>query len=62
MTWNFLNVFHEYMSCTCIITAYCIIREGSRNPLQYSCLENPVDGEWQVAGREATKGWTQLSD
>ena len=33
-------------------------REGNGNPLQYSCLENPVDGgAWRVA-----KSWTQLSD
>ena len=27
-------------------------REGNSNPLQYSCLENPMDGEaWQVIVR-----------
>ena len=28
------------------------IREGHGNPLQYSCLENPLDrGAWQAAVR-----------
>ena len=31
------------------------------NPLQYSCLKNPMDqGAWQVAG--VTKSWTRLND
>ena len=33
------------------------------NPLQYSCLENPMDtGAWQVIVRGVTKSWTQLSN
>ena len=36
--------------------------EGNGNPLQYSCLENPVDwGAWQVAVHEVAKSWTQPS-
>ena len=32
-------------------------------PLQYSCLENPMDrGAWQVTVHGVTKSWTQLSD
>ena len=28
--------------------------EGNGNPLQYSCIENPVDrGAWQVPGRQS---------
>ena len=35
--------------------------EGNGNPLQYSCLENPMDeGAWQV--HEVTKSRTRLSD
>ena len=31
------------------------------NPLQYSCLENPMDrGAWQAAVRRVTKSRTQL--
>ena len=32
-------------------------------PLQYSCLENPTDGEsWWAAVHGVAKSWTQLSD
>ena len=35
--------------------------EGNGNPLQYSCLENPMDrGTWQTTAHSATKSWTQL--
>ena len=35
---------------------------GSGNPLQYSCLENPMDrGAWQVTALGVTKSGTQLS-
>ena len=37
--------------------------EGSGNPLQYSCLENPMDGgAWEAAVHGVTKSPTQLSD
>ena len=37
--------------------------EGDGTPLQYSCLENPVDrGAWWAAGHGVTKSRTQLSD
>ena len=33
------------------------------NPLQYSCLENPMDGEaWWAAVHGVAKSWTRLSD
>ena len=36
---------------------------GNGNPLQYSCLRNPMDrGAWQVVVHGDTKSWTQLSD
>ena len=36
--------------------------EGNGNPLQYSCLENPmVRGAWWVTVYGVTKTWTQLS-
>ena len=32
-------------------------------PLQYSCLENPMDrGAWKAAVHEVAEGWTPLSD
>ena len=37
--------------------------EGSGNPLQYSCLENPMDrGAWGAIVHGVTKSRTQLSD
>ena len=40
-----------------------ILGEGNGNPLQYSCLENPMDrGAWWAAVREAVKSRTRLSD
>ena len=32
---------------------------GNGNPLQYSCLENPMDrGTWQATVHGVTKSWT----
>ena len=37
--------------------------EGNGTPLQYSCLENPMDrGAWWAAVHEVAKSQTQLSD
>ena len=37
--------------------------EGNGNPLQYSCLENPMDGgAWWAAVHGVAKSWTQLSN
>ena len=37
--------------------------EGNGTPLQYSCLETPMDREaWWAAVHEVTESWTQLSD
>ena len=33
--------------------------EGNGNPLQYSCLENPMDrGAWWATVRGVAKSWT----
>ena len=35
---------------------------GHGNPLQYSCLENPMDrGTWQAIVSGVTNSWTQLT-
>ena len=35
--------------------------EGNGNPLQYSCLENPVDrGPWWAAVYGVAQSWTRL--
>ena len=37
--------------------------EGNGHPLQYSCLENPMDGgAWWATVHGVTKGQTQLSN
>ena len=37
--------------------------EENGNPLQYSCLENPMDRKaWWAIDHEVTKCWTRLSD
>ena len=37
--------------------------EGNGNPLQYSCLENPIDGgAWWATVQGVAKSWTRLSD
>ena len=37
--------------------------EGNGNPLQYYCLENPMDrGAWEAPVYGVAKSWTQLSD
>ena len=40
-----------------------IFGEGTGNPLQYSCLENPMDGgAWKAAVHGIAKSWTELSN
>ena len=40
-----------------------ILGEGNGTPLQYSCLENPMDGgAWWAAVHEVSKSQTRLSD
>ena len=46
---------------------YCLgsnkLGEGNGTPLQYSCLENPMDGgAWWPAVHGVAKSWTRLSD
>ena len=45
---------------------FCVLKmlfEGNGNPLQYSCLENPMDGgAWWAAVHGVTKCQIQLSD
>ena len=37
--------------------------EGNGNPLQYYCLENPMDrGAWQATVHVVAKSWTRLSN
>ena len=37
--------------------------EGNGIPVQYSCLENPMDGgAWKAAVHGVAESWTRLSD
>ena len=39
------------------------IGEGNGTPLQYSCLEDPMDGQaWKAAVHGVAEGRTRLSD
>ena len=39
------------------------IGEGNGTPLQYSCLEDPMDGgAWWAADHGVARSWTRLSD
>ena len=45
------------------IPSSSLIGEGNGTPLQYSHLENPLDGgAWWAAVHGVAKSWTQLSD
>ena len=36
---------------------------GNGTPLQYSCLENPMDGgAWKAVVHGVAEGWTRLGD
>ena len=40
-----------------------LLEEGNGNPLQYSCLENPMDrGAWRTTVHGITQSQIQLSD
>jgi len=42
---------------------YCSLGEGNGTPLQYACLENPMDGEaWWAAVHGVDKSQIRLSD
>ena len=46
-----------------MLISILIFGEGNGTPLQYSCLENPMDGgAWKAAVHGVTEGPTRLSD
>ena len=61
---NFLSL-HRYNISICMLINYIHLYsfpgEGNGTPLQYSCLENPMDGgAWQAAVHGVAKRWTRL--
>ena len=46
-----------------LLSHMVVLREGNGTPLQYSCLENPMDGgAWWAAVHGVLKSRTQLSN
>ena len=46
-----------------IVFLLCTTGKGNSNPLQYSCLENPMDGgAWRAAVHGVAKSRTQLNN
>ena len=57
------SVMTEVCVITIITSVITDCGEGDGTPLQYSCLEKPMDGgAWWAAVHGVTKSWTQLSD
>ena len=51
------------MNCSGTLIKNGLTGEGNGNPLQYSCLENPMDGgDWWATVHGVAKSWTRLSD
>ena len=62
---KYASVIHIHVSILFQIIFPCRLKNGEGNgtPLQYSCLENPMDGgAWEAAVHEVAKSWTRLSD
>ena len=60
----FSNVRTLFAICiSSLVMSVYMFGEGNGTPLQYSCLENPMDGgAWWAAGHGVAKSRTQLSD
>ena len=50
--------------CVCVCVCVCVYTgEGNGTPLQYSCLDNPMNGgAWWAAVHGVTKSQARLSD
>jgi len=54
---------HHSSKASIIWGSAFFIGEGNGTPLQYSCLENPMDGgAWWAPVHGVAKSWTRLSD
>ena len=61
-TWEEFFVHALFLLYVCL-TVFCPIGEDNGTPLQYSCLENPMDqGAWWAAVHGVSKSRTRLSD
>ena len=64
---SFTSAFNNFYSAYCHFITYTMLLnscgDGNGNPLQYSCLENPMDGgAWWAAVHGIAKSQTWLSD
>ena len=61
-----VQLFHNHLVKNLSLVFWILfifVGEGNGNPLEYSCLENPMaGGTWWAAVRGVTKSQTQLSD
>ena len=58
--WTFVS---KVKSLLFNVLSRLVIGEGNGTPLQYSCLENPMDGgAWKAAVHGVAKSRTRLSD
>ena len=63
-----LTHYNKELSCDCWLKgifriSHIFSGKGNGNPLQYSCLENPMDGgAWKAAVHGVAKSRTWLSD
>ena len=57
---DMLGVMHHHLFRICLLL---FAGEGNGNPLQYSCLEDPMDGgAWQAMVHGVAKSQTGLSE
>ena len=65
LTWDQFIIFITLINIlnVSILFSSVVKGEGNGNPLQYSCLENPIDGgAWRAAVHGVTKSRTGLSN
>ena len=55
-------IIHIQTSNVYLASTMDFFREGNGTPLQYSCLENPMDGAWWAAIYGVANSRTQLWD
>ena len=60
---SFAFSFSSFLSFLYLLPTIAYFGEGNGTPLQYSCLENPMDGgAWSAAVHGVARSQTQLSD
>ena len=58
-----LGLYNNKVSCLRTVSGLRTVGEGNGTPLQYSCLENPMDGgAWKTAVHGVAKSWARQSD